>query len=227
MSAERVADLFLLRLSSTKRLAALLGPAQAASREILLGVQRTGRPWSTATVPSAPTAVAPAPESETATQPLEGIDTVDQQASELVAQPRLQEPLREGDSPPPLPLPLPHLSPLDALGLDGLASGSASSSGNSSGESGGGSSSVEVLEAAQPAAKCHCLRGGDVIGVAEARLRRRTYREPLDYAYKLPPALSLCGSSDWKTVRGVATWLRPAQHGIPVAAPLGHEVRIL
>ncbi|KAL8433799.1 hypothetical protein ACSSS7_003645 [Eimeria intestinalis] len=73
-------------------------------------VQRTGRAGSTAVAPSAPTAVVPAPESETAMQPLERTNTVDQQAAELVSQPPLLEPLREGDPPPPLALPPPHLS---------------------------------------------------------------------------------------------------------------------
>ncbi|KAL8437270.1 hypothetical protein ACSSS7_001033 [Eimeria intestinalis] len=153
VSAERVADLFRLWLSATEGLAALLGPGQAALRESLLGVQRAGRAWSTAIVPSAPAAVAPAPEPGAATQPLERTDTVDRQAAELLAQPPPLEPLREGDSPSPLPLPPPHLSPPHALGLDGLASGSASSTGNSGGANRGGSSSVEVLEAGIPAAK--------------------------------------------------------------------------
>ncbi|KAL8428309.1 hypothetical protein ACSSS7_007304 [Eimeria intestinalis] len=66
VSAERVADLFRLWLSGTERLAALLGPGQAALREFPPKVQRTARAWSTAILPSAPAAVAPAPESEAA-----------------------------------------------------------------------------------------------------------------------------------------------------------------
>ncbi|KAL8430127.1 hypothetical protein ACSSS7_006111 [Eimeria intestinalis] len=59
---------------------------------------------------SSPTAVAPAPESEAATQPLDRTDAVDQEAAELVAQSRL-DPLMQGDSPAPLPLPPPHVFP--------------------------------------------------------------------------------------------------------------------
>ncbi|KAL8438210.1 hypothetical protein ACSSS7_000359 [Eimeria intestinalis] len=55
-----------------------------------------------------------------------------------------------------LPLPPPHLSQPRALGLDALANGFASSTGNSGGDGTGDSSSVEVSEAAQPAAKRHC-----------------------------------------------------------------------
>ncbi|KAL8429255.1 hypothetical protein ACSSS7_006691 [Eimeria intestinalis] len=61
-SAGGVADLFRLWLSGTERLATVLGPGQAALgelREFLLGVERVGQAWSTAIVPSAPTAVAP------------------------------------------------------------------------------------------------------------------------------------------------------------------------
>ncbi|KAL8436888.1 hypothetical protein ACSSS7_001390 [Eimeria intestinalis] len=76
----------------------------------------TRRAWPTAIVPFAAAAVAPAPESEAATQPLERTDTVDRQAAELVAQPPPLEPLGEGDSRPPLPLPLPRRSPPHARG---------------------------------------------------------------------------------------------------------------
>ncbi|KAL8434219.1 hypothetical protein ACSSS7_003291 [Eimeria intestinalis] len=155
---------------------------------------------------------------EAAKQPLKRADTVDRQAAELVAQPPPLEPLREGDSPPPLPLPRPHLSPPHALGLHGLANASASSTGNLGGESGGGSSSVELLEAALLAAERHCPRGGDVI----SRLKPSHYGKSSNYAYKLPLALFLCGSSGWS--RCVA-WLRPAQHGVPAAAPRGQEAR--
>ncbi|KAL8435021.1 hypothetical protein ACSSS7_002779 [Eimeria intestinalis] len=160
-------------------------PGQAASKEFLLGVQRTGRAWSTAIVPSAPAAVAQAPESEAATQPLERTDIVDRRAAELVAQPPPLEPLSGGDSPPPLPRPPPHLSPPHALGLDGLANVSASSTGYSSGKSGGDSSCVEVLEAALPAAKRHCppgrragfsmeLRSLGAVKIRRSRARRRS-----------------------------------------------------
>ncbi|KAL8428106.1 hypothetical protein ACSSS7_007387 [Eimeria intestinalis] len=153
VSEKGVADLFRVWLSGTERLAALLGPGQAASREFLTGGKRTGRVWSTAIVPSAPTAIAPALVSGASTQPLEQTGALAKHAADFVAQAPRLEPLREGDSPPPLPLPPPHVSPPHALALNGLAHGSASSSGNSGGESGGGSSSVEVLKAAQPAAK--------------------------------------------------------------------------
>ncbi|KAL8424965.1 hypothetical protein ACSSS7_008424 [Eimeria intestinalis] len=124
VSAERVADLFRLWFWAH-------GPSLA-----------------TAIVPPAPTAVAPASESEAATQPLERTDTVDQQAAELVA--AAPGDLREGDSPPPWTLPRPYLSPPYALGLDGLANGSASLTGDLGGERGGDSSSVGVLGTALP-----------------------------------------------------------------------------
>ncbi|KAL8432389.1 hypothetical protein ACSSS7_004656 [Eimeria intestinalis] len=72
-------------------------------------------------------------ESEAPTQPLERADTVDPQVAGFVGQPPSLEPLREGDSPPSLSLPPPHLSPPHALGLDDLANGYARSSGNSVG----------------------------------------------------------------------------------------------
>ncbi|KAL8426980.1 hypothetical protein ACSSS7_007953 [Eimeria intestinalis] len=139
VSAERVADLFRLWLSGAERLAALLDPGQAVLREFLLGVQRTGRAWSTAIFPSAPTAVAPAPESGAAPQPLERTDTADRQAAEthrITAVPGAAQGRRLSAA---LPMPPPHLSPPHALGLDGLANASASTTGNSGGESRGGS----------------------------------------------------------------------------------------
>ncbi|KAL8428109.1 hypothetical protein ACSSS7_007390 [Eimeria intestinalis] len=159
VSAKRVADLFRFRLSGTESLAALLGTGQAALREFLLGVQRTGRAWSTAIDPSAPTAVARAPESVAATQRQVRADIADQQAAEVVAQPPFLGPLMQGDPPPPFSPPPPHPSSLHALVLDGLANGSPSSTVNLGEVSGGDSSSVQAVEAALAAAKRHCPRG--------------------------------------------------------------------
>ncbi|KAL8427422.1 hypothetical protein ACSSS7_007737 [Eimeria intestinalis] len=144
VSAERVAALFRRWLSGAECLAALLTPGQEAIREFLLGVQRARRGCSTALVPSALEAVKPAPE-----EPIPLIGRLQKSSHN----PPPLEALSEGDFPPQLCLPPPHLPPPHALGLDGLASGCATSTGNAGGESGGDGAFVEVLEAALPAAK--------------------------------------------------------------------------